>query len=357
MKTPLAPAFLKRRKLLIMLPVLVWPFLTMAFWSLGGGKGSDRILLPQKGLNMSLPDADFKATASSDKMSLYEKARKDSANSQRAEILPRQDLLGYALPGGSIPAADNEAAIALKLSQIRNEINKAPSAGVHTSKSAPADPGAGAEVAKLEKLMQQMQKPSGEDPEMQQLNQLMDKILSIQNPDRPMPGAGSTAGIKKDSVFKAIPAVVARDQKVRQGSVVEMRLLDTIRINGLLIPKGHPVYAVAKFSNQRINLEIKTLRLDVSVIPADLIVFDQQDAMAGIYAPEALISEAVSEGGTDAMSALGIGGFDQSVGVKLAGAGIDAARGLLSKKLQRVHQKLRAGYPVLIRDNTLKMPK
>ncbi|RZM21522.1 MAG: conjugative transposon protein TraM [Pedobacter sp.] len=304
---------------------------------------------------MSLPDADFKATASSDKMSLYEKARKDSADSQMAELLPQQDLPGYALPIGSTPAAENEAAIALKLSQIRTEINKAPSAGVHTSQSALADPGAGAEVAKLEKLMQQMQQPAGEDPEMQQLNLLMDKILSIQNPDRPMPGA-STPGIKKDSVFKAIPAVVARDQKVRQGSVVEMRLLDTIRINGLLIPKGHAVYAVAKFSNQRINLEIKTLRMNVSVIPADLTVFDQQDAMAGIYAPEALISEAMSDGGTDALTTVGIGGLDQSVGVKLAGAGIDAARGLISKKLQRVHQKLRAGYSVLIRDNTLKRP-
>lgn len=355
MKTTLSPAFLKRRKLLIMLPVLVWPFLTMAFWSLGGGKGSDQILLPQKGLNMSLPDADFKATASSDKMSLYEKARKDSADSERAELLPQQDLPGYALPIGSIPAADNEAAIALRLSQIRTEINKAPSPDVRTSRSVPADPGAGAEVAKLEKLMQQMQQPSGEDPEMQQLNQLMDKILSIQNPDRPLAGV-STPGIKRDSVFRAIPAVVAKNQKVRQGSVVEMRLLDTIRINGLLIPKGHAVYAVAKFSNQRINLEIKTLRMDVSVIPADLTVFDQQDAMAGIYAPEALISEAVSDGGTDALSTVGIGGFDQSVGVKLAGAGIDAARGLLSKKLQRVHQKLRAGYPVLIRDNTLNRP-
>jgi Conjugative transposon, TraM len=46
-------------------------------------------------------------------------------------------------------------------------------------------------------------------------------------------------------------------------------------------------------------------------------------------------------------------GFDQSLATQVAGAGLDAAKSLLNKKVRRIKVKLKAGYPILLRDNKL----
>jgi conjugative transposon TraM protein len=155
-----------------------------------------------------------------------------------------------------------------------------------------------------------------------------------------------------DTLFKAIPAEIASPQKVMQGSVVEVRLLDSVVLNGQRIPKGHTLFGLASFSNQRMNLEIKNIRLGNQVIPVNLTVYDKRDVMVGVFAPEALLSEAIASGGTGAIGSLGISGFDLTT--QLAGAGIDAAKSLLTKKIKRIKQPIKAGYALLIRDNTLK---
>ena len=52
--------FLKQRKFMMMLPILVLPFIMLMFWALGGGKGSTVQAMPiTEGLNAKLPDAQF----------------------------------------------------------------------------------------------------------------------------------------------------------------------------------------------------------------------------------------------------------------------------------------------------------
>ena len=62
------------------LPVLVIPFMTMFFWALGGGKGVVEAKTTKTiGLNTKLPDAKFNDEVNAwDKLSLYQKARRDS---------------------------------------------------------------------------------------------------------------------------------------------------------------------------------------------------------------------------------------------------------------------------------------
>jgi hypothetical protein len=36
-------AFLRKRKMMLVLPLLIIPFLTMAFWALGGGQAKNEI--------------------------------------------------------------------------------------------------------------------------------------------------------------------------------------------------------------------------------------------------------------------------------------------------------------------------
>src|SRR5437762_11592661 len=72
--------FLRKRKMLMVLPLLVIPFLTMAFWAMGGGKKNDQNKLSTvQGLNLNLPDPKQKEDKLLDKLSFYDKADKDSA--------------------------------------------------------------------------------------------------------------------------------------------------------------------------------------------------------------------------------------------------------------------------------------
>ena len=353
MNTTHDSAFLKRRKFLMVLPVLVLPFATMAFLALGGGsKPPVAEVELSKGLNTVLPDAQLKGKNDADKMSLYEHAQKLLADSA--------DQNGVGLIVHDVAAGKTEAtelAIGSRLAQIQAQVNApavAPAVSVKTSAVHSGDPAMSADVARLEKLMQGMKAGAGEeDPEMVQLNSMMDKILAIQNPELMRPALAAPPA--PDSLFRAVPAEVITKGKVTQGSVIELRLLDSVSVSGQLLPAGHSVFGVAEFSNQRITLEIRNVRLGTSIIPVSLSTYDKRDGMKGINAPEALLSEAVGSGSVDAMNSIGISGFD--LGTQIAGAGIGAAKGLLSKKIKRVKQKIDAGYPVLLRDNGRKASK
>src|SRR5436305_509075 len=71
--------FLRKRKFLMSLPVLILPFLTMAFWALGGGKtNADQNKEQRSGLNLQLPGARLRDDHAENKLSFYEQADKDS---------------------------------------------------------------------------------------------------------------------------------------------------------------------------------------------------------------------------------------------------------------------------------------
>ena len=63
----------------MVLPMLVLPFLTTIFWTLGGGQGSpaQASSVEKAGLNLELPDAHFN-NEELNKLALYEKAERDS---------------------------------------------------------------------------------------------------------------------------------------------------------------------------------------------------------------------------------------------------------------------------------------
>lgn len=342
-----------KRRLWLLLPLLVFPFLAFAFYKLGGGSdpaASESV--DAKGINTELPDAAMQEEQPLSKLGYYQRADKDSAKIGRlSQQEPRSSV---AFP--SVQEDPQTKAINSRLDMLTKEISKP----VEDYKPLPAvvkpeSAGMKNDVDRLAALMKTMQEDrGGQDPEMAQLGAMMDKLIAVQNPDLARqiyqkPGAA----LVPDSLFKAIPAVIAENQKARQGSVVKLRLLDTAILSGVMIPKGHSVFGLAVFSNQRLNLEIKNVRLGNQVIPVNLTVYDKRDAMQGINAPEALLTESIGNSATDAMGSVGISGFDLTT--QIAGAGIDAARSLLTKKIRRVKQSLKAGYPLLLRDNTKKL--
>jgi hypothetical protein len=341
METTHSAAFLKQRKFLMALPLLILPFLTLGFYALGGGKGYDPNNLPvKKGLNLALPDADFKDERAQDKMSLYDLADKDAVKVQRSDSTK--------LATSTTPDPQ-EAAIQQKLAQLKTEINKQPAATPATTVQQP-DPGMSKDVAKLEAMMKAMQQQGGNDPEMVQLNSMMDKIMAIQNPGLVKEKLKAVAAAAPDSIYKAIPAVIVDNQKVTQGTTIKLQLKDTLILKGQVIPKGQFIFGTCDIQNQRLFLNIRNIRLGTSILPVDLSVYDM-DGMEGINVPEALTKDAVNSGADDAIRSMQLMSMDQSLTTQAAGVGIEAAKGLFSKKVKRIKVKLKAGHSILLRDN------
>lgn len=396
-----APEFLKERKFLMMVPALIFPFLTMAFWALGGGRNSNHLTRQQfakQGLNTTLPQAQLKSDSNQDKMDVYQTAVKDSGVSAGSGVSKGFiSAMGFkdqaASPGtaettpplqGSLTTSNdpNEAKIQAKLAQINTQLNQT-SSPAPTSNYEPKASSLG-EVKRLQMMMAAMNGSSSEDPEMKQLSRMLQQISDIQNPgnadylarakslknrnrvyavtavnddpdDEYVDGAHIRYTSKKTAgteiaAGNAIQAVIHENQTLVTGAVVKLRLVDGIDVKGKLIPKGSFVYGTCALNNERLDIKISSIRYLNNILPVALTVYDL-DGLEGLYVPGSITRDGAKNGVANAVSSMQLMTMDQSLGAQAAGAGIEAAKGLFGKKVKQIKVKVKAGYAVLLKDD------
>lgn len=331
----------KQRKFLLVLPLLVIPFMTMAFWALGGGKNPNQQIVNNRGLDTDLPEAQFKDKDKTDKMSVYQAAQHDSTQNGVSPAF----LNSMGLTKDSVATPDDQAQrIQAKLAQLNNQLNGPQQTRPVTNYDEP-DP---QQVKQLKKMMQRMNGGNNQpDPEMQQLNKMLDKIQAIQNPSSL---SAPAAKPEASTPFRAIPAVIDGKQKIADGAAVKLKLTDTVTIKNQVLSKGQELFGVCQVTNQRLLLTIQNIRLDKQIIPVNLTVFSL-DGMPGIPAPEAELGGAAGSGADNALQSMQFLTMDQSLGAQAAAGGVNAAKSLFSKKVKKIKVKLANEYPVLLKIN------
>ena len=396
----------RQRKMLLVLPLLVIPFLTMAFWALGGGKAdaSSRQMQPA-GLNLQLPNAQLKDDKGENKLSYYEEAEKDSAKWREGmENDPFfQTALNDSVPKKSkgynpypLQAGDykdpNEQKVYQKLaelnSHLQNPNNYNNSQKLNTdfspNNSSSID---NANVDRLENMMQRVNSPNTKDPEVDQLNSVMERILDIQHPERVRQKLTENSSQNKGEVFSvknkensysvslldtsktdeqanafygvdagkdgerqnAIEAVIHETQTVVDGSIVKIRLLDDITVDDGTIAKGSFVFGKATLEGERLHIEINSIRQGNSLYPVKLIVYDM-DAMEGIHIPGAITRDVAKQSADNSLQNIEMNSIDPSFKAQATTAGINAAKTLLSKKAKLVRVTVKAGYKILLKE-------
>ena len=424
MKGKHSAKFLRQRKMMLVLPVLIIPFVTMGFWALGGGQDQTKNNLAEnnKGLNLQLPDANLKDDKNADKLSFYNEADadslkrdellrndpyyKDSITSRRNTIMSDTGNLLSTAPLYSglnqspynKTADANEQRIYQKINEINKQINQ-PDIGTQPNNSNPNQPATNNdsneqfsnEVDRLQNMMQQMNGTPESDPEMQQLNGTLEKILDIQHPDRVKEKLKEKSLKNKEHVFivtkkfvknnislldtgkskrnaenkfftveddadseeqNTVEAVVHQTQTLVNGAVVKMRLLNDIYLNGSLVKKGNFVFGIAELNNERLEININSIRNNNSLFPVKLEVFDM-DGLPGIYIPGAISRDVAKQSTDNGLQLLELTSMDPSFKAQAAATGINAAKSLLSKKVKQVKVLVKAGYKVLLRDKSI----
>ncbi len=430
--------FLQRRKFVMALPILVLPFLTMIFWALGGGKGTpaQAMSIERTGLNLELPSAHFNAEEWN-KLALYERAERDSLKfneerendpyfnlaslgeqeSQQEQVTKQNtkttssSLRSSSSRNKNEIVDPNEAKVNQKLEQLYHELNKAQEPSIepireesHTNTS---DPQFSSDVKDLEKMMEMMNSGNQADPEMHQIEGMLEKILDIQHPDRVREKIKEQSEQKKDQVFpvetlydeenislinpargvnqivtdstallskifsvkaqqnsffdlddgdeedgvagNAIEAVIHDTQELVAGSTVKMRLMTDVYINGKLISKDQFIYGTTAINAERLAIEINSIRDNNSLFPVSLSAYDM-DGIEGIYIPGAITRDAAKQSSDQAMQGMQLLSMDQSIGAQAASAGLQAAKGLFSKKVKLIKVTVKAGYRILLKD-------
>lgn len=411
--------FFRQRKFLMVLPLLVTPFITVFFVLFGGGSstGAPTSSTALNGFNQDIPSAVVDDRAL-DKMKYYELAEQEAAalleqqkndpyytGTDRNEMISDSGMIaGYGTGGNvntSVYAGKHANAPEDKVLERLEKLNavlKAPdpvpaAPTVSYTNSGTAE--TGKDMEQLDAMMQRMQQSGDqEDPEMEQINGVLERILDIQHPERVQEQLRKTSEQRKGQVFavtpyqdsqivsslsapahensqpvisqsngfyslddeqglsamqNAIEAVIHEAQVLTSGSTVKLRLLNDVFINGVRIPRDHFIFGTAALNGERLLVNIDHIRLDASVFPVTMSVHDM-DGMSGIYIPGAITRDVMKQSGDQSLQGLGMMTMNPSLGVQAASAGIELGKNMLSKKIKLVKVQVKAGYKVLLLD-------
>lgn len=427
---------LRRRKMLAWLPVIVVPLLALVFHGLGGGKGQvQKDAKPvAKGLNMSLPEARFDPKKKAlNKLGLYSQAQVDSAKlvqerrqdpyarhpdqdsamrrswlgarldtGWRRALVPGQAglLLGHGRSETDAQADELMGKLDRLKEVLRRQEDRAP--GTVSGVGEPVMPGRSPYVRQEPLPVAR----GGGDPDLDKLNDMLDKVLRIQHPqagapdslpsparttehmvgvlspapvdrrgadtgqvlgvvDIPDPGGrkgdeeeGLGSGFMDidgpsavDSMAETtVRAVVARDQTLVSGASVEMRLDQDAVVGGRVIPRGSAVWGKASLAGERAMVAVTGVRLGSAVVPLRMEVFDL-DGMPGIRVEGSINRDAAKAAAGEAVGTVGMTTLDPSVAGQATAAGIEAVRTLVGRKVRLVRFSLKAGYLVLLKNS------
>ena len=74
------------------------------------------------------------------------------------------------------------------------------------------------------------------------------------------------------------------------------------------------------------------------------------DGLEGIHVPGAIARDAAKKSSNQAINDIQLSTLDPSIELQAASAGIEAAKGMLSKKTRLIQVTVKAGYKVFLKD-------
>lgn len=315
-------------------------------------------------------------------------------------------------PGDSGPDEmdDNEIAVREKIQQLTQQLQRSAAPRLQESFAGdtlitPTASASPSEVDRLEALMENMQEGSQTDEEMREISQVLDKILDIQHPERvkerlngirekelvnveAVEAAGETEyqtllaaeptapphdsvlfyGSQEDNAFytleefvvadgiaNAIEALIQGEQTIVSGGMVKLRLLSDLVIQKNTIPAGAFVYGTCSLNGERLKIDIKSVGHHTSIYPVNLKVYDL-DGQEGLFVPGAITRDAAKNASSQMFQDVQLYSMDPSLAAQAASAGVQAASGLMSKKVKLVKFTVKSGYRVFLRDSRSTSP-
>lgn len=423
----------RQRKFFLFLPLVIVPFMTLLLWSMGI-VGSDKANAAtgekKSGFNFHLPEAKQSKDSGWNKMQFYAQADKDSAKLKSLLGKYGSDTAGGIVHTGSISGLSmntdpKEKLIEEKIAALNKKLNEPVKSSHRTDPENSSyeneipEPPPAQKRAALQRIQEQSRWASqtsvpsdqsdtgNSDPEMQQLDGMLNKVLNIQHPELmqqqlqakseqnkklvyPVTTKQDATTISlsenaaqshfQDTGFKSqvavtssnkfygwddnaenisantIAAVIPEEQVLVNGATVKLKLLNDVYIRGVLIPKNQLLFGTANLKGERLEVNISSIGYNGQILPVALSVYDM-DGQAGLYIPGAITRDVAKQSADQGIETMNFGTMDASLGAQAASAGIQAAKSLIGKKIKLVKVTVKSGYRVMLRDMNVKDDK
>ena len=113
----------------------------------------------------------------------------------------------------------------------------------------------------------------------------------------------SDAAVQYEGAKRPFRCMFVRDQKLKSGQRVTLRLLEDYVDGGVRIPANTHLAAICKLGD-RLELSVRSLEMNGRIVPLALDAYDT-DGLQGIYCPETSASKTSRQASNDAISAAG----------------------------------------------------
>lgn len=410
-----------KRKFRLVLPLLALPFATLFFYALGGGSQKAGQPKNQSGFNPRFPRAHFREFKGWSKMNFYRLADLDSGSHQSGKAqntgadatlefrsgTPVQDY-----PAGKTPASQPGQSGEVmaghpdrEVQHIRNQLAALGELVQHNTDSQYST--RPVQTRNLEENNApfpgngKMAAPVADDPQLQQIDGMLNKILEIQHPgmvsdslrnrwlsaqgavlpvnpgnlsaghafnsgwsreqDNPVDsGIGSADhpgfyGLSATDITQggrqlAIQAEIMQQDEVVSGSEIGLRNITPLYIAGQQIPPGQDLFGIAALENDRLLITVKSVLYQGSLFRVSLSVYDR-DGLPGIYIPDAIGRKASKSSAAEAADEMNYMMTNPGLAAQAAGAGINAAKTFFDRKVRQVRVRIPSGYQIFLLNN------
>lgn len=165
-------------------------------------------------------------------------------------------------------------------------------------------------------------------------------------------GFHSLQTIATPTMRNTLKVVVDRTTTLKEGDCVQLRLLESAKVQGVRIPRQSRLIASAKMEGNRMRLFIRSIEVDGRIVPVKLSAYDT-DGQEGVYIPGSDEVSALKEMGANIGGSMGTSftfassAKDQIISEAARGV-MQGANQLLQKKLRTVKVTLKGGYRLFL---------
>lgn len=405
----------RKKKLLLFAPVVFIPFLSLLFWSAGGGSENKPVDHAQEiGINMDIPKTNEMHVLT--KEQAYQKYLEDSI--QKMNHIKNENLI-YNKSRSSVPTyiptnasngsnktMDNSSAgrVGKNFGQTQN--NPYANKTQYINNPNTAMPALGKDDEYINELKQKLaasrvDKQKAEDnyrilkdqqaADQQTIHALRsdtlekDQLTPVkktekskpvevvyelvpahkydqQNKDRFYNGIG--AEVITPSSINTISCVIANDQTVINGTVVKIRLTENTKLAEMAMPENSFIYGVAQLQAERLNLIISSIEYQGGVYPVKMMIYDL-DGLPGLRIPGSVNQAIANQGKSELVNAAaspftGGGGLNifqssntaqQLVG-QATSAVVQVGKTIVGQKVAITKVFLKANYKILLKQSS-----
>jgi Protein of unknown function (DUF3714). len=426
-----------RRKgvFLLCLPVLIVPLLFLLGMTDRGGEPVEEI---PKGFNQEMPEVLIreKKTSKSEAYSLEEKLKREPKELEMPAFLQKSlvgsgtglemgDLDGSALipesPKKSLPSfagsdragqaeeLDPEEAMMNQLRELEKLLSQKPEELIEKTSKKDLDPlsiseDLTEEKQKWEAMMDGLESKSGTDPELEQLEGLIDKLVLLQQGmDQPQlksefpvsTGMEAVAVSSKheevnqslewkqlpefqdeamlsngffgleeqvytpavsDSFRSTIRAYVSESQEILPGEAVELILDQDLILGSVQIPAGTVLHANTSLAGARLQLQVSGIVWKDQLIPVELKAYGL-DGLPGMEIADQKVASQWLDQSAQGVQGMRFNTMGMDWQSQLATTGMEASRSLIRAKSRIRKLQIKAGHPLLLIDFSTANPK